>query len=175
MILTRRSPQESLFRRWMPVVARTHHTVLATDPICPTIPNYASGTDIRYGDTHLYFHQYVKDRSILLCKHFSFRPVFGGITTSPPCRYAFYGLPMRPFFRLHPQNRPFRQNYLQSSSDARRLSLGCEKGVWDCLCHLLHGSPLVRAYYLRWHTLDGQTCLYASLGHAPCADGLAIE
>lgn len=55
MILTRRSSQESLFRRWMPVVARTHHTVLATDPICPTIPNYASGTDIRYGSTHLYY------------------------------------------------------------------------------------------------------------------------
>lgn len=44
-----------IFRRWMPVVARTHHTVLATDPICPTIPNYASGTDIRYGSTHLYY------------------------------------------------------------------------------------------------------------------------
>ena len=55
MIPARRSPQESLFRRWMPVVARTHHTVLATDPICPTIPNYASGTDIRYGSTHLYY------------------------------------------------------------------------------------------------------------------------
>lgn len=109
------------------------------------------------------------------CKHFSFCPIFGGITTSPPCRYAFYGLPMRPFFRLHPSKRPFRQNTLQSSSDARRLSLGCEKGVRDCLCHFLHSSPLVRAYYLRWHTLDGQTCLYASLGHAPCTDGFAIE
>ena len=126
-------------------------------------------------DTHLYFHQYVKDRSILLCKHFSFRPVLAGVIISPPCRYARSGLPMRSFFRLHPQNRPFRQNCLQLPSDARRLSLDCEKGVWDCLCHFLHSSPLVRAYYLRWHTLDGQTCLYASLGHAPCADWLAIE
>lgn len=46
-----------IFRRWMPVTERNRHTVLATDPICPTIPNYASGTDIRYGSTHLYHHQ----------------------------------------------------------------------------------------------------------------------
>lgn len=39
----------------MPVTERNRHTVLATDPICPTIPNYASGTDIRYGSTHLYY------------------------------------------------------------------------------------------------------------------------
>lgn len=44
-----------IFRRWMPVTERNRHTVLATDPICPTIPNYASGTDIRYGSTHLYY------------------------------------------------------------------------------------------------------------------------
>jgi hypothetical protein len=44
----------------MRVTGRNRHTALAADPICPTIPNYASGTDIRYGNTHPY--HYIKDR-----------------------------------------------------------------------------------------------------------------
>ena len=76
MNLTRRRSQESLFRRWMPVTERNRHTVLATDPICPTIPNYASGTDIRYGSTHLVVRGIAQR--------------FSPVSFRPPFRYPLY-------------------------------------------------------------------------------------
>ncbi len=48
-----------------------------------------------------------------LCQHFSFRPIFGGITYPPSVRYGLRGLLVRSFFRLTSWKCPFRQNYLQ--------------------------------------------------------------
>lgn len=106
-----------------------------------------------------------------LCQHFSFHPIFRGITIPAGVRYALQGLYMRSFSRTSPTKHPFRQISLQYCIFTAIPSVPCSQAY--CTSH--RQSHCARTHESDRSTIDrrdgrvpsGRTAAYPSSGVPP--------